>query len=99
MAGLAPAAPGYRRLRIAPLPGGGITQAGARLHTPYGTAEVSWALSGRELTVEATSSLRTPRPTLSCRTAGASSRWAPGGTRGQWRWGHTRLSRHRCPWT
>ncbi|WP_258193279.1 alpha-L-rhamnosidase C-terminal domain-containing protein [Streptomyces sp. MA5143a] len=70
MAGLAPAAPGYRRLRIAPLPGGGITQAGARLHTPYGTAEVSWALSGRELTVEATSSLRTPRPTLSCRTAG-----------------------------
>ncbi|MGC9540765.1 alpha-L-rhamnosidase C-terminal domain-containing protein [Streptomyces sp. UG1] len=53
MAGLAPAAPGYRRLRIAPLPGGGITQAGARLHTPYGIAEVSWVLSGRELTVEA----------------------------------------------
>ncbi|MFI9168545.1 alpha-L-rhamnosidase C-terminal domain-containing protein [Streptomyces lincolnensis] len=48
--GLAPAAPGHRRLRIAPLPGRGITQAGARLHTPYGTAEVSWALSGRELT-------------------------------------------------
>ncbi|MDX2521490.1 MULTISPECIES: alpha-L-rhamnosidase C-terminal domain-containing protein [Streptomyces] len=48
MAGLAPAAPGHHRLRIAPLPGGGITQAGARLHTPYGTVEVSWALSGRD---------------------------------------------------
>ncbi|MEV4859755.1 hypothetical protein MRBLMF1_000920 [Streptomyces ossamyceticus] len=40
VAGLAPAAPGYRRLRITPLLSGGITQAGARLHTPYGTAEV-----------------------------------------------------------
>ncbi|MET9849771.1 alpha-L-rhamnosidase C-terminal domain-containing protein [Streptomyces ossamyceticus] len=40
MAGLAPVAPGYRRLRITPLLSGGITQAGARLHTPYGTAEV-----------------------------------------------------------
>ncbi|MFF9542527.1 glycoside hydrolase family 78 protein [Streptomyces albidoflavus] len=53
VAGLAPAAPGYRRLRIAPRPGGGLTRAGARLETPYGLAEVSWTLTGDELSVEA----------------------------------------------
>ncbi|MGW3567521.1 glycoside hydrolase family 78 protein [Streptomyces sp. NPDC000941] len=53
VAGLAPAEPGYRRLRVAPRPGGGLTHAEARLHTPYGTAEVSWTLSDGELTVQA----------------------------------------------
>ncbi|WP_416966956.1 alpha-L-rhamnosidase C-terminal domain-containing protein [Streptomyces sp. 4F14] len=53
VAGLAPAAPGYRRLRIAPRPGGGLTHAGAKLLTPYGAAEVSWSLAGDRLTVEA----------------------------------------------
>ena len=46
VAGLAPAAPGYRRLRVAPRPGPGMTSAAATHETPYGTAEVSWALSG-----------------------------------------------------
>jgi alpha-L-rhamnosidase len=46
VAGLAPAAPGYRRLRIAPRPGPGITSAGATHETPYGTAAVSWSLEG-----------------------------------------------------
>ncbi|MET7896575.1 glycoside hydrolase family 78 protein [Streptomyces mirabilis] len=53
VAGLAPAAPGYRRLRIAPRPGGELTHAEARLRTPYGEAEVSWSLAGPELTVKA----------------------------------------------
>ncbi|MEI5519728.1 glycoside hydrolase family 78 protein [Streptomyces brasiliscabiei] len=53
VAGLAPAEPGYRRLRIAPRPGGGLTHAGATLATPYGEAEVSWSLADAELTVEA----------------------------------------------
>ncbi|MGX1547683.1 glycoside hydrolase family 78 protein [Streptomyces adustus] len=53
VAGLAPAAPGYRRLRIAPRPGGGLTRAGARLLTPYGPAEVDWRVSGGTLSVRA----------------------------------------------
>ncbi|WP_112433744.1 glycoside hydrolase family 78 protein [Thermogemmatispora tikiterensis] len=44
VAGLAPAAPGYRRLLVRPLPGGGLTRAEARLRTPYGQAEVRWQL-------------------------------------------------------
>ena len=46
VAGLAPAAPGYRRARIAPRPGPGLTSAAATHETPYGTAEVSWTLTG-----------------------------------------------------
>ncbi|GAB2844019.1 glycoside hydrolase family 78 protein [Actinocorallia aurea] len=53
VAGLAPAEPGYRRLRIAPVPGGGLTHASASLRTPYGTASCGWALDGGELTVDA----------------------------------------------
>jgi alpha-L-rhamnosidase len=51
--GLAPDAPGYRRLRIAPVPGGGLTWAEARHVTPYGLAESSWRLDGHELVVTA----------------------------------------------
>ncbi|MGY1650997.1 glycoside hydrolase family 78 protein [Geodermatophilus sp. SYSU D01119] len=46
VAGLAPAAPGYRRIRFAPRPGPGLTSAAATHETPYGTASVSWALTG-----------------------------------------------------
>ena len=46
VAGLAPAAPGHRALRFAPRPGPGITSAAATHETPYGTAEVSWTLTG-----------------------------------------------------
>ena len=42
VAGLAPAAPGYRRLLIHPRPGDGLTQAGATHLTPYGRASVQW---------------------------------------------------------
>ncbi len=54
VAGLAPAAPGYRRLRIAPRPGGGLSHAEAELHTPYGPARVAWRLVGEVLSVRAT---------------------------------------------
>ncbi len=54
VAGLAPAAPGYRRLSIHPRPGGGLTRAAARHRTPYGLAGVSWALRDGSLAVEAT---------------------------------------------
>lgn len=40
--GLGPGAPGYRRLVIAPKPGGGLRHARTRLLTPYGPAESSW---------------------------------------------------------
>jgi len=54
VAGLAPAEPGYRRLRVAPRPGGGLTRAQARHVTPYGTAEVGWSLADGELVVRCT---------------------------------------------
>jgi alpha-L-rhamnosidase len=46
VAGLAAAEPGYRKLRIAPRPGPGISAAAATHETPYGMAEVSWTLDG-----------------------------------------------------
>jgi alpha-L-rhamnosidase len=53
VAGLAPAAPGYRRIAIRPLPGGGLTWARARHLTPYGPAECAWRVDGDGITVEA----------------------------------------------
>jgi alpha-L-rhamnosidase len=44
VAGLAPAAPGYRRIRIAPQPGGGLTWAAATHDTPLGRARSAWEL-------------------------------------------------------
>ncbi|UFU06549.1 alpha-L-rhamnosidase [Ruania halotolerans] len=46
LAGLAPAAPGYAKLRIAPVPIEGMELASARQETPYGLAESSWAETG-----------------------------------------------------
>ena len=53
VAGLAPAAPGYRRIRVAPRPGGGLERAGASHETPYGTASVHWRRDGDRLRVHA----------------------------------------------
>jgi len=53
VAGLAPAAPGYRRQLIRPLPGGGLTHAKARHVTPYGPAEAGWRIEGDSLEVHA----------------------------------------------
>jgi alpha-L-rhamnosidase len=49
VAGLAPAAPGYRVLLIRPAPARGLTSASARHRTPYGDAEVSWERSDGRL--------------------------------------------------
>ncbi|KQO60410.1 hypothetical protein ASF23_14215 [Curtobacterium sp. Leaf261] len=54
VAGIAPAAPGYSRIRFAPRPGGGLTSAGASLDTPYGRAAIDWEVSGPSLAVTAT---------------------------------------------
>jgi alpha-L-rhamnosidase len=54
VAGLAPAAPGYRSLLIRPRPGGGLTSAAARHHTPYGEAAVAWSREGTTLRVDVT---------------------------------------------
>ncbi|GAA3796036.1 glycoside hydrolase family 78 protein [Cellulomonas soli] len=49
VAGLAPAAPGYRRLRIAPLPTRSLDWAAATHETPYGTAAVRWERTGDDV--------------------------------------------------
>lgn len=43
--GLAPAAPGYRRQRIAPVPTNQLSWARTELQTPYGLASSSWTLA------------------------------------------------------
>jgi alpha-L-rhamnosidase len=52
VAGLAPAAPGYREIEVRPLPGGGLTSASARHLTPYGEASVSWRRADGRLTLD-----------------------------------------------
>lgn len=47
--GIAPAEPGYRAIAYRPRPGGGITWARTRHETPYGTAALSWELTGDRL--------------------------------------------------
>ena len=39
-------APGYRRFRVAPQPGGGLTWAEAVHDSPYGRIESSWRIDG-----------------------------------------------------
>jgi alpha-L-rhamnosidase len=53
VAGLAPAAPGYKKLLIKPRPGGGLTYAKASHLTPYGIAESGWRADGDEIEVTA----------------------------------------------
>ena len=52
VAGLAPAEPGYRRVRIAPMPGGGLTRVRAAHETPYGRVEVRWSRAGETFQLE-----------------------------------------------
>ena len=54
VAGIAPAAPGYRSLVFEPRPGGGLTHAAAAHETPYGRAGIRWELSGGVLRVVVT---------------------------------------------
>ncbi|GAA3768133.1 glycoside hydrolase family 78 protein [Plantactinospora mayteni] len=52
VAGIAPAAPGYREILFRPRPGGDLTHAAAAHETPYGRAAISWELADRTLRVE-----------------------------------------------
>jgi alpha-L-rhamnosidase len=52
VAGISPAAPGFSRIRIAPIPGGGLTWARAELRTPHGLARSSWRRKGRRFTLD-----------------------------------------------
>ena len=54
LGGLAPGAPGYRVIDVAPRPGGGVAWAKTAHLTPYGRAEVSWHRADGELTVDVT---------------------------------------------
>jgi alpha-L-rhamnosidase len=47
-----PAAPGYRRSRIAPRPGAGLTSATASLETVYGTLSSSWKLDRQRFVLD-----------------------------------------------
>jgi alpha-L-rhamnosidase len=52
VAGVAPAAPGFRQLDVQPRPGGGLTHARARHRTPYGLAECAWRIDAGRIAVE-----------------------------------------------
>lgn len=51
--GLAPDGPGYRRLRVAPVPIAGLDHARARFETPYGLAEAGWVARDGRIVVHA----------------------------------------------
>jgi alpha-L-rhamnosidase len=53
VAGLAPAAPGYRELDIAPHPLPGLDRARSAHDTPYGRAEAGWERRGDTIVVDA----------------------------------------------
>ncbi|HYU30263.1 MAG TPA: family 78 glycoside hydrolase catalytic domain [Gemmatimonadales bacterium] len=46
------AGPGYRRARIAPRPGAGLTSASASLQTAYGMLKSAWRLEGRRFVLD-----------------------------------------------
>lgn len=52
--GLSRLEPGYRRMRVAPRPGGGLTWARLRHDTRYGRVEVFWRIADGELSLEVT---------------------------------------------
>lgn len=52
--GISPLAPGYSKVRIAPVPGQGIGWAKTALKTPHGTVRVEWKLDDGVLHLEAT---------------------------------------------
>ncbi|MCY4021862.1 MAG: glycoside hydrolase family 78 protein [Anaerolineaceae bacterium] len=53
VAGIEIAAPGYRRIRIQPSPGGGLTWARASIQTLYGEVSSSWRIEGGDFRLEA----------------------------------------------
>ncbi|KUO18132.1 family 78 glycoside hydrolase catalytic domain [Streptomyces dysideae] len=84
VAGLAPAAPGYRRLLVRPRPTPALTRAAARHTTPYGEAAVSWErTAGRlRLTVRvpvgATAEVHVPGEAKSTQVGHGDHEWTVG---------------------
>ena len=81
LAGIAPAAPGYKRLAIAPHPIAGIDSASAAHRTPYGIARVSWVREGDTVDIEAVIPANTTAdvrlPDGSCHDVGSGThRWS-----------------------
>ena len=54
VAGLQSSEPGYRRFRVAPRPGAGISWAKTHHDSPHGRIEVSWHLDGPTGSVDVT---------------------------------------------
>ena len=54
VAGLAPAEPGYKKIRLAPQPIPGLTRASASHETPYGPSKIEWTIADGTMTVLAT---------------------------------------------
>jgi alpha-L-rhamnosidase len=52
VAGLAPAAAGWKKISVSPRPGGGLDHASASHRTPYGTASITWSRPGSRLVVD-----------------------------------------------
>jgi alpha-L-rhamnosidase len=52
VAGLAPGAPGYSLLDVAPQPLPGLTSAAATIDTPYGRAQVGWSIENDVLALQ-----------------------------------------------
>ena len=54
VAGIRPirGAPGYEHFEVRPLPGGGITSAGARIDSPYGPIRSSWHIEADRFSLE-----------------------------------------------
>jgi alpha-L-rhamnosidase len=53
VAGIRAIEPGYRSIRIAPMPGGGLSQARAIQHTLYGEVLSAWHFDGADFVLEA----------------------------------------------
>ena len=50
--GVEPIRAGYKRFRIKPVPGGGLTHANGTLETPYGKIKSGWKIEGKEFQCE-----------------------------------------------
>jgi alpha-L-rhamnosidase len=48
IAGLTSLEPGWRKFRVAPIPGGDLTHASARFLSPYGLITVKWTIAGTQ---------------------------------------------------
>jgi alpha-L-rhamnosidase len=96
--GVAPAAPGYKRILVAPRIGGTITSASAELQAMHGPIAVSWRRHGPEFSMNVTipanttAEIHVPARSLSSVTEGGRSAASVDGlSNGKWRAGAARF--------